>query len=652
MRILRNALAASLLSTAHLVLAQPACTPTPMTAGPVGTVNVNGVTQPSGFSDAVTDTNGVRLVQCLTGNGNPDGTPGNPCFFSPAESGNTLSEALGRGMEAFWFLADNRILTSGAAAIEARVVMGVESTFTSPAVQDGFQTQFQRLRIRANVNATGHYTFEHPWGSKTYQVTTLLSGDGLSKGEINDTLDVPFAAGQAAAGLVTPFLRWDPGVAPAAPAGYLGDGFTPHAVLGSPCGSNFVRVTAVALDGTTPIAIDPTDADTDGKTNSYTSGLFTVMGRRASTPTLVASPKSLDFGGQSMATTSPARSITLTNGGLGTLSFANLALDNAQFAMTHDCTSLVPGASCTAIARFSPAVAPGALLATVPVNATLTVTSNGASSPDAFAVTGTAEKSLVSHYYRSILRRGPDAGGKAFWDSEAMRMQSLGANVNETWYSMSSNFYTSAEYAAVGRDDNAYVVDLYNTFFNRLPDAGGLSFWVGELSAGMPREVLLASFMFSPEFTTFTQGIFGTTAVRKEIDTVMDFYRGLLARLPDSSGFDFWVREFRAAQCQSASAVTAKADAISRAFTVSPEYLARARSDSQYVGDLYNAFLRRGGELAGVRFWIGQIATGARTREEVRQAFVASPEFGSRVSAIIGEGCLSTARPTPAATHF
>jgi hypothetical protein len=53
------------------------------------------------------------------------------------------------------------------------------------------------------------------------------------------------------------------------------------------------------------------------------------------------------------------------------------------------------------------------------------------------------------------------------------------------------------------------------------------------------------------------------------------------------------------------------------------------------VGDLYNAFLRRGGDLAGVQYWIDQINTGALTRENVRQAFVGSPEFNARVVAIV-----------------
>jgi hypothetical protein len=271
---------------------------------------------------------------------------------------------------------------------------------------------------------------------------------------------------------------------------------------------------------------------------------------------------------------------------------------------------------------------------------TTTLTVGGVSVTFSSTTAASNVAAMVASYYRTILRREADAGGQAYWEGEASRMQSLGANVNETWYSMAGAFFTSAEYLSFNRDDTGFATDLYNTFFNRAPDAGGLAYWTGQLAQGMPREVVLVSFMFSPEFVNYTQAIFGNTAVRKEIDTVVDFYRGLLARLPDTAGFDFWVQRFRNAQCLGSSVTTAEAESISSKFTQSPEYVARARTNAQYVGDLYNAFLRRGGDLAGVQFWIDQIAKGTMTREQLRRQFVISPEFQGRVSAVIAQGCI------------
>ena len=343
-----------------------------------------------------------------------------------------------------------------------------------------------------------------------------------------------------------------------------------------------------------------------------------------------AAPASLDFGGQSINTTSPALVVTLTNAGAAPLSVSAIAA-SAGFAATHGCTTLPPGASCAASVTFTPG-AQGALAGT------LTVQTNAGNASVPLA--GTGERSLATHYYRAILRRAPDAGGKAFWESEAARVQALGLRETEAWFALATSFFTSAEYLAFARDDNGFVTDLYNTFFNRAPDAPGLAYWTGQLAGGLPREVALSAFLFSAEFVNFSQAIFGTTAVRAEVDTVTDFYRGLLSRLPDDGGFAFWLARFRAAQCNGSAAVSSEVEAISSLFAGSVEYANRARTNAQYVGDLYNAFLRRGGDLPGVLFWINELSTGARTRENVRQAFVASPEFQARVAAVITQGCL------------
>jgi hypothetical protein len=41
----------------------------------------------------------------------------------------------------------------------------------------------------------------------------------------------------------------------------------------------------------------------------------------------------------------------------------------------------------------------------------------------------------------------------------------------------------------------------------------------------------------------------------------------------------------------------------------------------------------------GINFWIGQLDSGAQTREQVRQQFVQSPEFNNRVTNVINAGC-------------
>jgi uncharacterized delta-60 repeat protein len=351
----------------------------------------------------------------------------------------------------------------------------------------------------------------------------------------------------------------------------------------------------------------------------------------AATAPIAPAPTVVYFFGQSLHTTSPPQAVQLTNATGSTQTISSIAAPTG-FGVTHDCTTLAAGASCTATVTYTP-VLEGSTAADLVVT--------GSAGTQKVYLLGLGERSLTTHYYQAILRRAPDAPGKAFWESEAARMVSIGANVNEAWYAMAQFFFFSEEYLNLARDDNGFVTDLYTTFFNRAPDAGGLGFWAANLQQGMPREVLLASFMFSVEFGNFTQAIFGNTAARAEVDVVMDFYRGLLTRLPDPGGFTAWVNNFRAAQCQgTALAVNDMAEAISSGFANSGEYLGKNRTNSQFVGDLYNAFLRRGGDLPGVQFWINELNTAARTRENVRQQFLVSTEFQGRVNAIVAQGCL------------
>jgi len=248
---------------------------------------------------------------------------------------------------------------------------------------------------------------------------------------------------------------------------------------------------------------------------------------------------------------------------------------------------------------------------------------------------------LIEHYYQNILNRSADAGGLAFWQGEIARSQGLGIDVQEAFRVMAGWFFFSAEYLNKNTSDVQYLTDLYRTFFNRGPDAEGINYWGGQLNAGLPRSVLLFAFMFSPEFGSYTQSLLGSTGSRGEVSAVVDFYRGLLNRLPDSDGFSYWLGRFRTAQCQGVSAVNAEVESISSQFAASTEYLSRQRNNRDYVADLYYAFLRRGGDLDGFNYWVTQLNEGARSRDQIRRDFIQSSEFQGRVQQIIGAGCVN-----------
>jgi hypothetical protein len=58
------------------------------------------------------------------------------------------------------------------------------------------------------------------------------------------------------------------------------------------------------------------------------------------------------------------------------------------------------------------------------------------------------------------------------------------------------------------------------------------------------------------------------------------------------------------------------------------------------VASFYDTFLRRAADAEGFNFWIAQIESGAQTMDDVRRAFIASPEFQTRINLICAAGCI------------
>jgi len=253
-----------------------------------------------------------------------------------------------------------------------------------------------------------------------------------------------------------------------------------------------------------------------------------------------------------------------------------------------------------------------------------------------------ATATLVEQYYAAILHRPSDANGKAFWTGEADRMCALGADPKQTFVVMANFFFNAPEYFALNRDDNGFVTDLYNAFLGRPPDAGGLSYWLGQLSSGIPRNNVMNWFLFSPEFAATMNIAFPGQNPRAETYLVLNLYGGLLRRLAESGGYTYWRGQFRSAQCNAspATAVQATIDTVSGQFVASAEYAARATTNSQYVVDLYYALMQRGAEPGGYSYWVGQLNGGFLTRAQVRQQFLTSPEMTAQSAAIAAQGCL------------
>ena len=144
-----------------------------------------------------------------------------------------------------------------------------------------------------------------------------------------------------------------------------------------------------------------------------------------------------------------------------------------------------------------------------------------------------------------------------------------------------AQFAASPEFAGVGEP----IVRLYNGYFHRLPDPGGLRYWM-DVARRSGLGFVSASFASSPEFTS-TYGQLNDGAFVERV------YLNVLGRASDPAGRSYWTGRL-------AHGLTR--GGLMLAFTESPEYRAATEADAQVVM-LYTGMLNRAPEPAGLQFW-------------------------------------------------
>src|SRR4051812_1878393 len=362
--------AAALCATTATLLFSAGAAPASVTTGPVDA----GSGFPFSYAD---DVGKFALEQCQDNSGFCIETP-RPDVTQPISVPDNYTE----DEEGFWWLADATVPNAGTGLAR----FAKESAFDTPGINQGHQVSFSRIRFRFQGLVTGHtYRITHPYGVDEIVAEPNPTGGG----RINFTNDVgciaaPCGAFPALAGdPISAFLRWDPTVAPQAPAGYVGNGVTPHAVIGSPANTNFVRLEHLVPQAPPLLPVPQLVGQTDQ---------FIVQGKLAGdapppAPHIGMSATSLAYGSREVGSPSGARTVSITNHGTADMHVGTLALtggDAADFALLNDTCSgraIAPGAGCTVDVRFAPAH-------TGDLAATLSVPSDSAASPHRIALSG------------------------------------------------------------------------------------------------------------------------------------------------------------------------------------------------------------------------------------------------------------------------
>lgn len=209
-------------------------------------------TDATGYPAWYRDVNGVKLKLCVDSPNCLGGDP-RPNRTKPAtiKNGNLLDEA-------FYSVVDgdtelNDIDGDGEGGrIKWRAAL--EGAFGGTGVvKDGRQVVFTRVQVVGSKIDPDDYpadtvlTFVTPYGPMSSTITaqgTLKTRKESALGTAANGFSPPGVGpvDETRTGFGPLFLRWDPAVAPAAPAGFLGNGRTLHTITGGDGGVNTFQV--------------------------------------------------------------------------------------------------------------------------------------------------------------------------------------------------------------------------------------------------------------------------------------------------------------------------------------------------------------------------------------------------------------------------
>jgi methionine-rich copper-binding protein CopC len=167
--------------------------------------------------------------------------------------------------------------------------------------------------------------------------------------------------------------------------------------------------------------------------------------------------------------------------------------------------------------------------------------------------------SFVEQLFSRFLGRSADLAGRDYWVSQIDSGAVTAAGITQF-------LLDSSEYNGVV----APVARLYYAAFGRIPDAGGLNYWVTAARAGATMAQISSDFVRSAEFAS----LYGSNVADSKFVDLL--YQNVLGRAGDAGGKAYWL----------ARLTTDKAprSAVLSAFADSPELISNKGAEIKVVG--------------------------------------------------------------------
>ncbi len=138
---------------------------------------------------------------------------------------------------------------------------------------------------------------------------------------------------------------------------------------------------------------------------------------------------------------------------------------------------------------------------------------------------------FIDLIYANVLRRTPDAGGRAYWIGLLDKGHERGAIMQG--FSESAEFVTLTTPEIVQAEKTGPIGRLYRAYLDREGDPSGLQYWLG---TSTPLLEISESFAASKEFIQR----YGALSDSQFVDQI---YRNVMKREPDPSGRSFWTSQ-------------------------------------------------------------------------------------------------------------
>ncbi|SCP95481.1 DUF4214 domain-containing protein [Anaerobium acetethylicum] len=230
-------------------------------------------------------------------------------------------------------------------------------------------------------------------------------------------------------------------------------------------------------------------------------------------------------------------------------------------------------------------------------------------------------QSFVSRLYTEVLGRDAEEEGMQYYDGLLTSGKLTGADT-------AKGFFFSDEFRNRNLSNEAYTEVLYRTLMGRDSDTDGMEYWLNYLDNGVTREFVFRGFVESMEYTEICSdaGIVrgdyalpGYVNQKPELTMFVNrLYAKALGRTPEEGGLEYYAREISEDRVTPVQAA--------QNFIFSQEFKDKKLDDSQYVKVLYQTFMGREYDEAGLNYHVDRMEKGV-SREDILLGFAYSPEF-------------------------